>query len=186
MQEVRVVTNERGRDAEIEFHFKSKDQLLDAADPYPLPERELTAFAESFIANYIDGHDPRKVAGIVVGLPRGSLSQEEASLIPEAVRRHYTFRSRDLENERRASRREGKTSILIAALNAGIALLFFYFFIGYFHGFFMTMLAGLVTILNWVTIWDTYEYIVYDYRREVRKYLIYRKLAEIDIRFGEW
>jgi len=48
------------------------------------------------------------------------------------------------------------------------------------------MLAGLVTILNWVTIWDTYEYIVYDYRRELQKYLIYRKLTEIDIRFVEW
>jgi len=130
MQEVRVITNEMDLETEIEFHFKSKDQLLDAGDPYPLPERELTEFAESFIVRYVDGHDPRRVAGI--------------------------------------------------------AVLFFYVFIGYFRGFVMTMLAGLVTILNWVTIWDTYEYIVYDYRRELQKYLIYRKLTEIDIRFVEW
>ncbi|MGE4375229.1 MAG: hypothetical protein AB7D01_05925 [Methanoculleus sp.] len=186
MQEVRVVTNEMDLGAEIEFHFKSKDQLLDAGDPYPLPAQELTEFAELFIVRYIDGHDPRRAAGIAVGLPRGSLSPEEASLVPEAVRRHYTFRLRDLENERRVSRREGKASILIAAINAGIAILFFYVFIGYLRGFIMTMLAGLLTILNWVTIWDTYEYIVYDYRHGLRKYLIYRKLAEIDIRFFEW
>ena len=186
MQEVRVITNEMDLETEIEFHFKSKDQLLDAGDPYPLPERELTEFAESFIVRYVDGHDPRRVAGIAVGLPRGSLSPEEASLVPEAVRRHYTFRLRDLENDRKMSHREGKIRILIAAINAGIAVLFFYVFIGYFRGFVMTMLAGLVTILNWVTIWDTYEYIVYDYRRELQKYLIYRKLTEIDIRFVEW
>ncbi|MDD4568403.1 MAG: hypothetical protein PHU37_10925, partial [Methanoculleus chikugoensis] len=46
----------------------------------------------------------------------------------------------------------------------------------------VVLLTGLVTILNWVTIWDTYEYFVYDYRREVRKRRIYEKLAGIDIR----
>ena len=186
MQEVRVITNEMDLETEIEFHFKSKDQLLDAGDPYPLPEQELTEFAESFIVRYVDGHDPRRVAGIAVGLPRGSLSPEEASLVPEAVRRHYTFRLRDLENDRKMSHREGKIRILIAAINAGIAVLFFYVFIGYFRGFVMTMLAGLVTILNWVTIWDTYEHFVYDYRRRVRKRQIYRKLAGIEVRAEEW
>lgn len=49
----------------------------------------------------------------------------------------------------------------------------------------MVLLTGLVTTLNWVTIWDTYEYFVYDYRREIRKRRIYQKLAGIGIRVEE-
>jgi hypothetical protein len=32
--------------------------------------------------------------------------------------------------------------------------------------FYLLILFGLVMILNWVTIWDTYEYFVYEYRKQ--------------------
>ncbi|NMA10523.1 MAG: hypothetical protein GX932_05850 [Methanomicrobiales archaeon] len=182
MREVRVTRTERDGAIEIGFRFKSADQLLDPNDPSPLPARELTEFGEEYIAGYLDGCNLKKVAGITVGLPRASLSPREAALLPETIRRHFSFRIADLDDDRRVSRREGKISVILASINAGIAILFLLVFVGRLDDPAVVLLTGLVTILNWVTIWDTYEYFVYDYRREMRKRRIYEKLADIDIR----
>ncbi|WP_292522043.1 hypothetical protein [Methanoculleus sp.] len=185
MREVRVTRIERDGGVEIGFRFKSPDQLLDPDDPSPLPARELTEFAEEFIAGYLDGCNLKTVAAITIGLPRASLSPEEVALLPETIRRHFSFRIADLDNDRRVSRREGKISAILAGINAGIAVLFFLAFAGSLGDPVVVLLTGLVTILNWVTIWDTYEYFVYDYRREMRKRRIYEKLAKIDIRVDD-
>ncbi len=188
MREVGVTRTERDGAIEIAFRFKAAEQLLDPDDPSALPDRELTEFAEEFITDRLDGCNIKRIAGIAVGLPRGSLSPEEAALLPETIRRHFSFRLRDLDNDMRVSRREGRISLALAAFNAAVAIIFVTLFSGYIESE-MTILilfGGLVTILNWVTIWDTYEYFVYDYRRELRKRRIYRKLAGIDIGVEAW
>lgn len=186
MREVRVTRTGRDGAIEVGFRFKSTDQLLDPDDPSPLPGRELTEFAEEYIASYLDGCNLKKIAGIVVGLPRDSLSPENVALLPEAIRRHFSFRIADLDDDMRVSLREGKISLAIAILNAGIAILFVVVLAGYLDTPVVILLTGLVTILNWVTVWDTYEYFVYDYRRELRKRRIYQKLAGIGIRVEGW
>ncbi|WP_250986283.1 hypothetical protein [Methanoculleus oceani] len=186
MREVRVTRTERDGAVEIGFRFKSSDQLLDPDDPSPLPARELTEFAEEYIASYLDGCNLKEIAGITVGLPGESLSPEKAALLPETIRRHFSFRIADLDDDRRVSRREGRISLALAILNAAIAVLFIGVIAGRLDGPTAILLTGLVTILNWVTVWDTYEYFVYDYRREVRKRRIYEKLADIDIRVEAW
>ncbi len=186
MREVRVTRTERDGAVAIEFLFKSTDQLLDPDDPSLLPARELTEFAEEYIAGHLDGYNIKKIAGITVGLPRESLSRDTAALLPEAVRRHFSFRLRDLDDDMRVSRREGRISLALATLNAAIAILFVVVFAGRLDEPLVTLLTGLITILNWVTVWDTYEYFVYDYRRLERKRRIYRKLAGIDIRVEGW
>ncbi len=173
MREVGVTRTELDGILEIGFRFKSTDQLFDPDDP-SLSARELTEFAEEYISSYLDGCNLKKIAGITVGLPWDSLSPEEAALLPEAIRRHFSFRIADLDDDRRVSRREGGVSLALATFNAAIAVLFV-----------VVLLTGLVTILNRVTIWDTYEYFVYDYRREIRKRRIYQKLAGIGIRVEE-
>lgn len=182
MREVRVTRTERDGALEIGFRFKAVDQLLDPGDPSPLPAREVTEFAEEYIASYLDGCNLKRIAGIVVGLPRNSLTTGEAALLPEAIRRHFSFRIADLDDDMRVSRREGRISFALAIFNATVAVLFVTVFAGYLDGSTAVLLTGLITILNWVTVWDTYEYFVYDYRREVRKRRIYQKLAKIEIR----
>jgi len=186
MREVGVTRTEQDGAVEITFRFKAAEQLLDPDDPSPLPDRELTEFAEEYIAGYLDGYDIKKIAAITVGLPREALSPGEAALLPEAIRRHFSFRMADLDDDRRVSRREGRISLGLAAINAAIAVLFVVVFAGYLDGPVAILLTGLVTILNWVTVWDTYEYFVYDYRREARKRRIYEKLVGIDIRVEAW
>ncbi|HOI13421.1 MAG TPA: hypothetical protein PLG75_06155 [Methanoculleus sp.] len=186
MREVRITRTERDGTVEIGFWFKSRDQLLDPDDPSLLPARELTEFAEEYISSYLDGCSLKKIAGITVGLPREAFSPEEAALLPETIRRHFSFRIADLDDDRRVSRREGRISLALAIFNAAIAVLFVVVFAGYLDGPTAILLTGLVTILNWVTVWDTYEYFVYDYRREVRKRRIYKKLADMEIRIEGW
>ncbi len=186
MREVRVTRTERDGAVEVGFRFKSSDQLLDPDDPSPLPARELTEFAEEYISSYLDGCNLKKLAGITIGLPGESLTPEKAALLPETIRRHFSFRIADLDDDRRVSRREGRISLTLAIFNAAIAVLFIVVVAGRLDGPTAILLTGLVTILNWVTVWDTYEYFVYDYRREVRKRRIYEKLAGIDIRVEAW
>ncbi len=41
--------------------------------------------------------------------------------------------------------------------------------------------VGFLTIMNWATIWDTYEHFVYDYRNLARKRRIFRKITKIPV-----
>jgi hypothetical protein len=182
MQEIRVKRTERNGEVEIDIHFKSLSQLLDEDDPAPLPKRELSEFAEETIAGYLDEYRHKKPVTLSIRIPQKDLS-EETALIQEAVKNHFSFRVPDLEHELILSRREGMYSFIIAVFNAILAVIFFTF---YYEEVvaetipFLLVLA-LITILNWVTIWDTYEYFMYDYRNLWRKKRIYQKLTRIPI-----
>jgi len=43
-------------------------------------------------------------------------------------------------------------------------------------------IAGILTVLNWVAIWDTYEAYVIEYRDLNRKMKVYEKIAEMSVR----
>ena len=45
----------------------------------------------------------------------------------------------------------------------------------------VVIILGFLTILNWVTIWHTYEHFLYDYRNLARKRRIFRKIIKIPI-----
>lgn len=154
MREVRVTETEQDGALEIEFRFKSLDQLLDPDDPSPLPTRENTEFAEEYIVSYLNGYNVKKIAAITIGLPRGSLSPGEAKLLPEAIRRHFSFRLADPDNDMRVSRREGWTSITVALFTVPVALVIAGFAAMYLTDAPLTMLTGLTTILIWVTVWE--------------------------------
>ena len=182
MQEIRVKRTERNGEVEIDIRFKSLSQLLDEDDPDPLPNRELSEFAEETIAGYLDEYRHKKPVTLAIGIPQKDLS-EETSHIPQAVKNHFSFRVPDLEHELILSRREGMYSFIIAVFNAILAVIILTaYYEEYIMGYLpFILLAALVTILNWVTIWDTYEYFMYDYRNLWRKKRIYQKITRIPI-----
>jgi hypothetical protein len=45
----------------------------------------------------------------------------------------------------------------------------------------VVLILGFLTILNWATIWDTYEHFVYEYRNLARKRRIYRKITKVPV-----
>jgi hypothetical protein len=182
MQKIRVTRNVHGRGVTIDIRFKALSQLLDEYDPTPLPGRELTEFAEETIAGYLDEYRLKRPVELKIEIPEKELAPE-ASWIPDAVKQHFSFRVPYLDHKLVLSRREGLYSFIIAVLNAVIAVLFITaYYDEYAAGnLFFLLLAGLVTILNWVTIWDTYEFFMYDYRHLLRKRKLYEKITRIPI-----
>lgn len=182
MREIAVKRSESDGAINLELTFKTLDQLLDSSDPYPMPERELTELAEETIAGYVDEFIVKRPVGLTVSLPQDSITPEVLALIPDTIRRHFAFRLNDLDHEKRLSLSEGEISIGIAAFNAVIVILFVFFLPLDFENPVVLLLGGLITILNWVTVWHTYEYFMYEYRSLRRKRRIYRKIAGMEIR----
>lgn len=184
MRDIMVNRKEDHGGITLSFRFKSIGQLIDPEDPSPLPTTELTELAEETIFGYSDEYRVKKPMNLVISLPGGDVSSDGPTLIPEAVRRHFAFHVRDVEHDRVISRREGIYSLVIATGNAIIAVLFLYFVSSAeipLESFPTVLIAGFVTILNWVTIWDTYEHFVYDYRGLWRKKRLYEKISRIPI-----
>jgi hypothetical protein len=181
MREIAVTRSESGGTITLDLEFKALEQLLDPEDPSPLPEKELTELAEETIAGYVDEFTVRRPVELTVSLPQGSVDGEVLARIPDTVRRHFTFRLNDLDHEKRLSLSEGEISIIIAAFNATVAILFVFYLDLDFESSVVLLLGGLITILNWVTVWHTYEYFMYEYRSLRRKQRIYRKIAGMQI-----
>ncbi len=185
MRMIDAMIREQEGGAQIEFQFKAIGQLVDTDDPSSLAEKELTEEAEDAIYTYTDKVGYRKPASIVVRFPSSVEFPDTATSIPHAIRSHFTKRLNELMVERGISLREGKVSFGLTALTAIVTFWILWFYEVYSSSFFYLLLTGLVIIINWVMIWDTYEYFVYDWRRAWRKRRIYTKISQADVTVRE-
>jgi hypothetical protein len=181
MREIAVTRSESDGTVNLELNFKILDQLLDSSDPSPLPERELTEQAEETIAGYVDEFIVKRPVELTISLPWGAGTSDLLARIPDTIRRHFTFRLNDLDHEKRLSLSEGEISLGIAVFNGIVAILFVFYLNLDFENPVVLLLGGLITILNWVTVWHTYEYFMYEYRQLRRKRRIYNKIAGMTI-----
>jgi hypothetical protein len=184
MRDIAVSRTEQDGLVTLAFRFKSITQILDEEDSTPLPDKELTEIAEETLAGYLDEYKVKKDLYLVLALPEKELPPDARTIIPETIRRHFSFHSSDIIHDLVISRREGLYSLAIAIGNALITISFLYFIESNqfsFESFPVILIGGFLTILNWVTIWDTYEHFVYDYRNLWRKKRIYEKISRIPI-----
>lgn len=170
----------------IEMWFKSLDLLFDPSDTFPFPKKELTDQAEDAIfGQFIDLY-LRKDNELILHVPRGSVPPKNKTLMADAMRHHFSFRLDDLAREKKSSWREGKVSVALMIVNICIGIVVFYI---YYHtedtSFWFNLIVGIFLIINWVTIWDTYEYFLYDYRKLWRKYRVYKKLTQTQVTIME-
>jgi len=182
MKEIKI--NQKRVDGTIivEMWFKSLNQLFDPTDPFPYPEKELTDIAEEAIFGQFIDLSIRKENSLLINIPQGSISPENEEQMAQAVRRHFSFRLDDITREKISSWREGKVSVALAVVNACISIsLFHVFFYTAEPSFIFTIVTGIFIIFNWVTVWDTYEYFLYDHRKLRRKYQIYKKLTQTPV-----
>jgi hypothetical protein len=182
MKEIKIAQTRIDGKYAIDMWFKTLDQLFDPSDPFPFPEKELTDLAENSIFEAVIDLYLRKDVDLILHIPSGSVSPDGEDQLANAVRRHFSFRLDDLAREKRSSWREGKVSVLLALVNACIGIFVFYL---YFRDptpqFIPTLIFGVFVIMNWVTIWDTYEYFLYDWRKLWRKYRVYEKLTRVKV-----
>jgi hypothetical protein len=121
---------------------------------------------------------------MVIELPEQELASTSSSRITDAVRHHFGFRQDDLTHDLKISRREGGYSIIFMPVNIFILLVCAtYVTVNKLplDSVTVILIFGLIAILNWATIWDTYEHFVFDYRTLLRKRRIFRKITQIPI-----
>ena len=182
MKEIKVVTAKEGKKDVINMWFKCIDLLFDSADPFPFPEKELTDLAENAIFEQVVDLRVSGEVDLVLHIPKGTVPEGDEDQVANAVRRHYSFRLNDLAREKKSSWREGQVSVLLALINATVGIFVFYiYFITPDPSFVVDLFVGVFIIMNWVTIWDSYEYFLYDYRKLWRKYRIYEKLTRTNV-----
>jgi len=163
--------------------FKSIEQLVDASDPSSLPNKELSEFGEETIWSYMNEIRVLRKAGLIIGLPKDQVTPGISEGIPPAIRRHFSFRTEGLEHDLRLSFRSGMASLLVALINAAIAVLAITLSLDEVHAQSLVgiLILGTITILNWVTVWDTYEHFIYEYVPLGRKLKFYKKISEMEI-----
>ncbi len=184
MKKIVVKKEEQDGTVHVTFRFKALGQLLDEGDPTPLPGKELTEEAEDALAGHLDEYRVSKSASLVIELPEKELSGISPFLIIEAVRHHFGFRQNDLAHDLKIALREGMYSFILMVVNISLLLLFVVYVTVKeipVEAVTVILIFAFLTILNWATIWDTYEHFVYEYRNLARKRKIYRKITEIPV-----
>ncbi|WP_319641579.1 hypothetical protein [Methanovulcanius yangii] len=184
---MRAIAVERGNGDEgalLLFTFRSISVLFDPDDPAPLPETGLTGHAEETLAGYLNEFRIPAPVEMIISLPAAEMPPDGSTLIPEAIRQHFALGIGDIIHEQRISRREGIYSLCIAIGNALIALLFISIITVYdipIESPPIFLIGAFITIMNWVTIWDTYEHFLYDFRGIARRRRLYEKISRIPI-----
>lgn len=184
MRNIAVRKEEHEGTVFMTFRFKALGQLLDLDDPTPLPAKEITEEAEDAIFGHLDEYRVGRPTSLVIELPEKDLDGPAPSLIIDAVRSHFSFRRSDLVHEMKISRREGIYSFMVSVGNAAFLIWFLLYITANdipVDAVNVTIFLGFLTVLNWVTIWDTYEHFVYDYRYLFRKRRIYEKVTAIPV-----
>jgi hypothetical protein len=174
---------ENGRPV-VSLRFKTKDQLLDPDDPSSLPQKELTQEAEDAILNNVFYYNLRKPVTLEIQVPDIS-DQEGIKGISDAIRHHFRYLLTEHKRDTAIFVRERRTALAFTALNILIAFVFLGY--GYLHENWETSLAGmfiggLVIIINWATIWDTYEFFIFDSREKSQRKKLISKIINGEIR----
>jgi hypothetical protein len=184
MKKIVVKKEEQGGTVLFTFRFKALGQLFDEGDPTPLPEKELTEEAEDVIAGHLDEYRVSKPANLVIELPEKDITDVSPALVTQGVHNHFRFRYDDLSHDMKIHLREGIYSIILLLVNIAILVALVYFATKNeipLDAVTTALIVGFITIMNWVTVWHTYEHFMYDYRNLARKRWIFEKLTKIPV-----
>ncbi len=184
MKVIEATTYKEEDHSVVSLRFKSIDQLLDPDDPTPLPKKELTQDAEDSILDNLFAFGWKKPAVLEVQLP-GSDDPGQAAEIAEAIRHHFRFVLTEHARDTGIFIRERRAALTLTVINLVIGALFVVFL--YENESWMNSLAGIVIgliiiIMNWATIWDTYEFFIFDGRQRMHRRKLLQKLIREEIR----
>ncbi|WP_209675271.1 hypothetical protein [Methanolinea mesophila] len=168
----------------IELRFKALEQLFDQTDPSVLSQRELTTETEECIISNMDVVHMRKPVRLDLIFPPGS-STPPAPEIIAAVRHHFGYLLEEHKREAVIFIRHRRVSVVFAGVNVIFGIIYasiLYLNPELAYNLAWLLLGGLIIILNWTTIWDTYEFFVYDGRLMHRRKKVMQKVLGSEIR----
>jgi hypothetical protein len=166
----------------VNLRFKTKDQLLDPDDPCPLRKKELTQEAEDAILNNVFADKLKTPVTLELEVPPDSGPATELS---EAIRHHFRFVLTEHQRDTAIFIRERRTALALTAFNILLALL--YLMYSYTHEDWVTtitaeFIGGIIIIMNWATIWDTYEFFIFDGREKNQRKKLLNKIINAEIK----
>ena len=188
MRVIKYSQTDSANKSTIKLTFKSLDQLLDAEDPSPYPHKEITGVAEDAIASHLADIPLKRDVELVIALPTAALNREIQGSLAETIREHFAFRASEIVLELKRKRSRLHQGLELIATTAAITIIAAAVIklIPESHKILTDVvqffIAGVLTILNWVAIWDTYETYILEYRDLDRKMKVYEKIAEMSVR----
>ncbi len=184
MKVIEAINREENGRTIVSLRFKTKDQLLDPDDPSPIQKKELTQEAEDDIINNVFAHKLSKPVTLEVQVPDIS-DPIVLTEISSAIRHHFRFVLSEHERDTAIFIRERRTTLVFAGINALIFLLYAWY--AYQHENWSSTPAGIiigavVVIINWATIWDSYEFFIFDSRQKSQRKKLLNKIIDGEIR----
>lgn len=183
MKVIKAIHHQANGRTTVSLRFKTKDQLLDPDDPSLLPHKELTQEAEDAILNNVFAYWLNKPVTLEIQIPMvpdpGPLEE-----ISNAIRNHFRFLLTEHRRDTAIFLRERRTALAFTLLNILIALLYVVY--AYLHENWMstvtgTLIGAIVVIINWATIWDTYEFFIFDGREKSQRKKLLNKIINGEI-----
>jgi hypothetical protein len=184
MKVISATRNEENGRTIVKLRFKTREQLLDPDDPSPISERELTQEAEDAIINNVFAGRLKKPVTLEIQVPGVSDPGVEKE-ITGAIRHHFRFVLSEHERDTAIFIRERRMALAFTGLNiliAGLYGLYAYLHVGWVETIGATLLGALVIIINWATIWDTYEFFIFDGREKSQRKKLLNKIIDGEIR----
>jgi len=173
---------ENGR-TKVNLRFKTRDQLLDPDDPSPLPQKELTQEAEDAILSNSFAGKLKTPITLEIQIPYVP-DPGSATDITKAIRRHFRYLLTEHKRDTAIFIRERRIALAFTVFNILIALLYVGY--AYQHEEWMTsnagiLVGGIIVIMNWATIWDTYEFFIFDGREKSQRKKLLNKIIDAEI-----
>lgn len=166
----------------IEIRVENVAQLFDNLDPFPFPERDLDKAAEEFIVGWARELPAHRPLTMVIHLPESEMARHEVTILAEAIRRYFAYRTliiaRDLKEMFRVGRMEllvGLTVLVVCLTGSQIAAAR----LG--DAPYARLVEEGLIILGWVANWKPLEILLYDWWPVVRRRNLYRRLSAASI-----
>ncbi len=97
----------------IEIRVENVAQLFDNLDPFPFPERDLDKAAEEFIVGWARELPAHRPLAMVIHLPEGEMARHEVTILAEAIRRYFAYRTSVIARDLKEMFRVGRMELLV-------------------------------------------------------------------------
>lgn len=162
----------------IELRLEDASHLFDPLDPLPLPTRDLSPGAESFIVDWARELPPRQVLSITLHINANAMSIEPDHL-KEAVKSHFSARAVRMRRERNQLFRIGQMSLAIGlTVLAGCIFARQLLRTALGHSALADFLGEVLVILGSVANWRPMEIFLYDWWPLDRRRRLFERLAQ--------
>jgi hypothetical protein len=172
----RAMTSE-AKPAVIELRLREGAQLFNTLDPFPFPERDLSAEAERFIVEWARELPKDSPIEILIHLQSGAAEAARTGDLADAITGWFEARAQAETRALRELFRDGRVGFLIGIGVLALCLLLSWFLSQRFEEPFARVVSESFVIIGWVVIWRPAEIFLYDWLPLVRRRKLFDRLA---------